>query len=393
MSRRSGPSARPASEVHVRGLAAIPAVAGWAPGRRTPVRRGIAPRSVAGPGGFRSARGAYPRGAALFEPIAGELPDRAPPRSGLAQRDTLRRMSIVSTEMERAEQLLRSLVGSTIDTITINSLDTEDAPFLALIVSKLSPIIGNLLERRIIELLTQEDADGMRWVRQDPDFPDALLMNADGTSANSGYEVKAWYTLSTELTGRFRESVNLLEPRDVRVVIIAWHMSHIVYGTPQVVGVLTVDAESVARKRDSKYHNPPDYLCVEPQDTTARTRNLQQTNVAGYKWQGRPDQVAKAEEIVSQNAAHGMAAHTAAAQELASELMSRFPYRLDTNFAKVDRIDHPDIERFKAEVLGMQARDRTMSQWIRLLRALNKPRSDDELAKAAAEIQRVYEAL
>lgn len=302
-------------------------------------------------------------------------------------------MTAVAAELKRAEGLLKSLVGSTIDTITINSLDTADAPFLALVISKLSPIIGNLLERSIIELLTHKEADGMRWVRQDPGFPDALLVNSDGSSTNSGYEVKAWYTLSTELTGRFRESVNLLQPRDVRVVIVAWHMSHIVYGTPHVVGVLTVNGESVARKRDEHYHRPPDYLCVEPQDTTARTRNLQQTNVAGYKWQAPPEQVAQAAQFVAKHSGRGKPPHTAAAQALAVELMGRYAYRLDTNFAKIDRIDHPEIEAFKLRMLKLRARDRTLLEWARLLRALNRPRSPAEFDNASAEIQRVYEAL
>ena len=56
-------------------------------------------------------------------------------------------------EMERAEEVLQSLVGETVATVSVNSLEPEDAPFLGLIISKLSPIIGNLLERRIVQRL------------------------------------------------------------------------------------------------------------------------------------------------------------------------------------------------------------------------------------------------
>jgi hypothetical protein len=105
---------------------------------------------------------------------------------------------------------------------------------LAIIVSKLSPIVGNLLERHIASILSRDliAADGesqYRWVRQDPDFPDALLLAPDGSSTRAGYEVKAWYPLSTEVTGRFRESLNLLAGRDVRLAIISWIMDRIVY--------------------------------------------------------------------------------------------------------------------------------------------------------------------
>jgi len=295
-------------------------------------------------------------------------------------------------EMGRAEEHLRSIVGSDVPAITINSLDVKDAPFLGRINSKLSPIIGNLLERQISELLTEDAGHGMRWVRQDPDFPDALLLDAGGGSTDSGYEVKAWYVLSAELTGRFRESVNLLEGRNIRIAIIAWHLSHIVYGTPKVVGVLTVDALSVARRRDEHYHRPPDYLCVEPQDTTARTRNLQQTNVAGYKWQGAPEALLEAEEFVMGHAAGRAAPHTPEGQALSAELMAQFAYRLDTNFAKVDRVDHPEIERFKAEMLRTDVRGRSLSRWIRLLRDLNTPETAAYDA-AAAEIQAIYDEL
>ncbi len=44
-----------------------------------------------------------------------------------------------------------------------------------------------------------------------------------------------------------------------------------------------------------------------------------------------------------------------------------FPYRLDTNFAKMDRIAHPGIEEFKRRVLGTTIHGLTVAQWSRLL--------------------------
>ncbi len=40
---------------------------------------------------------------------------------------------------------------------------------------------------------------------------------------------------------------------------------------------------SIAEARDQHYHKPPDYLVVEPEDTSRRTKNLRQTNTNGYK--------------------------------------------------------------------------------------------------------------
>ena len=45
----------------------------------------------------------------------------------------------------------------------------------------------------------------------------------------------------------------------------------------------------------------------------------------------------------------------------------RFPYRLDTNFAKMDRIVHADIEAFKDRVYATQFHGRTIGAWNRLL--------------------------
>ncbi|MBM4607289.1 hypothetical protein GS575_33200 [Rhodococcus hoagii] len=133
--------------------------------------------------------------------------------------------------------------------------------------------------------MDQGSPDGLSWHRQDPGFPDAILRHEGHGETNTGFEIKAWYVLSTEITGRFKESLNLLAGKNVNVVIVAWCMSHLIFGKPKILGVLNVSGVELARSRDSHYHNPPDYLTIEPQDTTGRTANLQQSNVNGYKLQ------------------------------------------------------------------------------------------------------------
>lgn len=299
----------------------------------------------------------------------------------------------VSAEMARAEATLRSLVGEELSTITITSETPDEAVFLGQNISKLSPIIGNLIERRITHLLTEEDAEhGMRWQRQDPNFPDALLVDAEGKSTDSGFEVKAWYVLSTELTGRFRESANLLAGKDIRVVVVAWMMSHVIYGRPQIVDVLVVDALSVASVRDAHYHKPPDYLCEEPQDTTARTANLQQTNVNGYKLQAESKRDAL-QRLVDASGSVGKASHLPKSQALVKKLMASAQYRLDTNFAKIDRIDHPNIESFKSAVLGSSHRGRSNHDWQKLLRDLANDDKKLEQVRAALVIKEIYDEL
>lgn len=296
--------------------------------------------------------------------------------------------------ISEADLTLQSLVGDLVDTISVKSLETRDAPFLGLVVSKLSPIIGNLLEKKITQILTESAAKGFHWLRQDPGFPDAVLINESGEQTGFGYEVKAWYALSTELTGRFRESRNLLSGKHVKVVIVAWTMSHIVYGTPKILGILSVDADAVASSRDSHYFKPPQYLTVEPGNTTNRTKNLQQSNVNGYRLQvDDPTLIAKAKKLVADKKGASLIPHSREAQLLANELMSRYQYRLDTNFAKVDRIDNSEIENFKSAILGQSERGRTIKEWSKLLKDLNEDEGSQKFQTASAEIQKIYDNL
>jgi hypothetical protein len=52
---------------------------------------------------------------------------------------------------------------------------------------------------------------------------------------------------------------------------------------------------------------------------------------------------------------------------LLRRLLNSFNYRLDTNFAKMDRIVHPGIEAFKRRVMGTQIHGVTIAQWNALL--------------------------
>lgn len=300
----------------------------------------------------------------------------------------------IDAELLEADETLQKLVGEDVETISVNSLESRDAPFLGLVVSKLSPMIGNLLERRITQVLTEASADGYSWLRQDPGFPDAVLVDELNQLTGAGYEVKAWYALSTELTGRFRESRNLLEGKQIKVVIVAWAMSHVVYGTPKILGILTVDADAIAESRDAHYFKPPLYLTVEPGNTSNRTRNLQQSNVNGYRLQVElQDEIGLAQALVESHSGRTAPSHLPEAQRLVQELMSQFAYRLDTNFAKIDRIDNDEIEAFKSNVLSQFFRGKTIKQWAKLLKDLNSEEGSVAHLEATHEIQKIYNSL
>src|SRR5699024_9381270 len=132
------------------------------------------------------------------------------------------------TELEAAAERLNDFTGEELELLELHSTKREEAPFLASVVSKLSPLIGNYMELKIADILNEYAGPGFEWRRQDPGFPDAVLTEAATSEILAGYEVKAWFVLSTEITGRFRESLNPLRDKNINVVIVAWCMSNMV---------------------------------------------------------------------------------------------------------------------------------------------------------------------
>jgi hypothetical protein len=50
-----------------------------------------------------------------------------------------------------------------------------------------------------------------------------------------------------------------------------WLPEHLVYGRPYILDVVVVSGTSVAKARDDRYHNPPDYLVVELKITPVKS--------------------------------------------------------------------------------------------------------------------------
>jgi hypothetical protein len=81
-----------------------------------------------------------------------------------------------------------------------------EAVNLSKIISKLSPLVGNLIEFRMVEFLN-EIAELKKigiWKRQDPGFPDTIFDSKIAPAP--GFEIKAWFPLATEITARFKDS-------------------------------------------------------------------------------------------------------------------------------------------------------------------------------------------
>lgn len=188
--------------------------------------------------------------------------------------------------LNAAKEELTSLDSHLIDVLDIKRPATlAYAKQLAKVISKLSPLLGNMIEFSTVDLLNKHDWNGMgEWVRQDPGFPDALFKSSI-IHPNPGIEIKAWFPFATEITARFKDSVTIFAQDNIDMALIAWLPENVIWGKPQIIDVLVVSGKSVAEARDFHYHRPPDYLVFEPEDTSERTANLQQTNTNGYKLQ------------------------------------------------------------------------------------------------------------
>ncbi len=214
-------------------------------------------------------------------------------------------------------------------------------------------------------------------MRQDPGFPDTIFEGK--IDPVPGFEIKAWFPLATEITARLKDSQNNFLDDRTHVCMLAWLPEHLIYGMPYILDVVTFSGLSAAKARDEHYHNPPAYLVLEPGDTTKRTRNLQQTTTSGNIFQGTPAQLAKAKKIVESWGREGRVYKpTREYQQQLRELTSRFPYRGETNFAKMDRIVHEGIEKFKAKVLNSEVNGMSVVAWAKLLSS-----EDDAKIKAA----------
>ena len=284
--------------------------------------------------------------------------------------------------LDLAARRLEKLRGHALDILTVARPRTpDDAAILARFVGKLSPFVSNAIEYRAVEFLdaTPEYRPFGAWIRQDPGFPDAVFSGS--ISPSPGIEIKNWFPLATEITARFKDSQRGLADDRIAVCMLAWLPERVIFGRPRIVDVCVVSARSVAEARDMHYHNPPDYIVIDPEDTAARARNLQQTNANGYKFQGTPDQLAEARRIVADWGRRAGPQPTGFEnRDTMRKLMGAFPYRLDTNFAKMDRIAHDGIETFKRRVLDMEIHGLRVADWSRRLF-----RADMETRRRACE--------
>lgn len=266
--------------------------------------------------------------------------------------------------LTQANKEIMGFKGQTLDILEIKQpRNVEYAQYLAKIISKISPLIGNMIEFLIVEKLNEVNWQGLgKWIRQDPGFPDAVFQGE--LEPRPGIEIKTWFPFATEITARFKESILYFEKDQTNVAVVAWLPEFLIYGRPKIIDIWIGSAKSVAQARDSHYHSPPDYLVFEPEETSLRAANLQQTNTNGYKFQGSEKLLKEARGDIRKWGEEGLIfSPDSNYQKKIKGLLGKYPYRLDTNFAKMDRIKHSGLEKFKARMLATEINGKTILEW------------------------------
>ena len=284
--------------------------------------------------------------------------------------------------LAEASKTINNLKNRTIDVLSISKpSDIETARQLSKVISKLSPLMGNMIEFNTVSLLNKEckHTEGI-WIRQDPGFPDASF-SSQVIIPNPGIEIKTWFPFATEITARFKDSVSRFRANQINVAMIAWIPEFIIWGQPIILDIWIDSAYSVALARDIHYSNPPDYLVIEPEDTSSRTANLQQSNTNGYKLQ-QSEKLEEAKEIVKQwGEIKAQENHFKENQNRLRSLLGKYKYRLDTNFAKMDRIEHKTLEAFKKRVLDIKYKGLKIKEWSALLEEKTANKKKDKMLK------------
>ncbi|MEN8216203.1 MAG: hypothetical protein ABFS56_07465 [Pseudomonadota bacterium] len=92
--------------------------------------------------------------------------------------------------LETASAHLTNFKGDIVDVVDIlPPVDLDYAIHLSKVISKLSPMLGNIIEYRVVVALNKlENWPIGKWKRQDPEFPDTIFEGS--VEPQPGIEIK-----------------------------------------------------------------------------------------------------------------------------------------------------------------------------------------------------------
>ena len=260
--------------------------------------------------------------------------------------------------LEKLCEKLKFFIGYKIKEIEIKESSKYDFnSHLNTTISKLSPLISNIIEFDLCHYLNLWNIfDGGYWERNESSFPDLRFISRQPKNIVQGIEVKAWEVNSTEITCRFRESLLNFKQNNIYVLLFGWRLEEIYKGTPVLLDFWYGQGEKVAYNRDKEYFNPPHNLIIEPYDNNDKNKSLKQTNSIGLIFQGNKEERTEAEkEVDTWLKRHNEKdiiyyKSSLKGQVFLNRLRSKYKYRVDTNFGKMDRFKYDGIDEFKLRI-------------------------------------------
>jgi hypothetical protein len=164
--------------------------------------------------------------------------------------------------------------------------------------------------------------------------------------------VKAWQSFPVERPTRFSESGGLFEEDNVSLINVGWALEHMIWGRIRILNVVDVSAKAMTEARNRHYYNPPVYVVCEEESERFSSTITDAKQTRGYKFIGGEEQLRQAAELAARlglakdNYCCGRSYQTKLYQ-----LLGRFPYREDKDYAVIDLIEQQDVAGARKEAL------------------------------------------
>ena len=179
----------------------------------------------------------------------------------------------------------------------------------------------------------------LKWTRFEGKFPDLQLMCSDGVPSGCGIEVKVICASCEEPSARFWHAVSNFSDYDSQyVAVLAWKLSDINHGYPQITNTVCINAKQLAEDRDKTTHQPPKRLVSQPKLSKDHLKyNTKQTDIKVLIFQ---------ENDKRYNEALEMYTNFKNEENVVECLTSKFKYREDSNAGKLNRIKNEALVSF-----------------------------------------------
>ena len=238
-------------------------------------------------------------------------------------------------------------------------------------------LCNRMVELTLVESLSGFAGDGSgSWLRE-KQRSNALYYDCPVLQPTPRVIIKAWQALTVDKPTRFSESSKLFADDNVLVINVGWTLEHIIWGRIRVLNVVSVSARELAESRSKCCYSPPDYLVCEEENGRLNSQIIDTSLTRGYSFTGTEEQRQQALELSGRL---GLNKDNYSSdrnyQVKLYQLLGRFPYREDKEYAIIDQIGHPDVARARREALDTVLDGMPVSEFAHLTKS-----ADGELVR------------